>query len=115
MGCTNRDAAARGQSHALNDKIYVQALLMLVNKADETGLALEFSSAADKVILSQPERLRHLKDETWFVFAVCSAEEARVVIMRYLGKKLPPLMLSDAIAKALRGRITPLSGREVAK
>jgi hypothetical protein len=43
---------------------------MLVNKADETELALEFSSAAQEGIVGQRERLRHLKDESWFVFAV---------------------------------------------
>ncbi|MEW6373374.1 MAG: hypothetical protein AB1584_20835 [Pseudomonadota bacterium] len=67
------------------------ALLVLVNKTNDTGLALEFNSAARVASASQGEWLRQFKDEAWSAQAVCSAEEARMFAMRYLDKKLPPL------------------------
>jgi hypothetical protein len=91
MSGAKQDTAASGQYGALNDRIYVPALLMLVNKTNDTGLALEFNTASRAASASQGEWLRHLKDEAWSAQAVFSAEEARMFVMRYLGKKLPPL------------------------
>jgi hypothetical protein len=91
MSCAEQGTAASGQSGALNDRIYLPALLVLVNKTTDTGLALEFNSASRAACASQGGWLRHLKDEAWSAQAVFGAEEARMFVMRHLGKKLPPL------------------------
>lgn len=46
MSRAKQGTAASGQSGALNDRIYVPALLVLVNKTTDTGLALEFNIAS---------------------------------------------------------------------
>ena len=90
MGDGKRGATS-DQARNPNDTLYTPSLLMLANENNETGLALKFESESRTTAERYRAWFRHLKHEEWIVHVARRAEDARIVVMRYLGKALPPL------------------------